>query len=232
MSVRNKKVLITGGSSGIGKAIVKKLYSHNHIVIVDKVSPEISHPNISFLNIDLEDQKEIALALPKIAKEFGVFDLLLLNAGRGIQEKLTEGDPERWQEIINLNLMAPLRFIRKFVPQMMSKKAGDVVIISSVAAHQPHPYGGIYSATKTALEIIADTLRLEVVPFVRVTTIVPGITDTRFFQNQISGFTSVENLNMGAISPDEIADDLIYALTKKKDTAINKIITRPVKQSF
>jgi NADP-dependent 3-hydroxy acid dehydrogenase YdfG len=86
--------------------------------------------------------------------------------------------------------------------------------------------------TKTALEVIAETLRLETLPHINVTVVSPGITDTAFFENQVSGQTSVEQLNMGAISPEEIAQDVLYAIKKKKGTSINKIITRPLAQSF
>ena len=156
----------------------------------------------------------------------------MLNAGRGIKEKLTEGDPEKWKSIIDINLLGALRCIRAFVPAMLEKKNGHVVFISSVSAGKPHPYGGVYSASKSALEVIAETLRLETLPHVKVTVISPGIVDTNFFKNEVSGNTSVEQRKLGSISPDDIAEDVFYAVTKRKGTSINKIITRPIGQEF
>ena len=128
--------------------------------------------------------------------------------------------------------MGTLRCIRAFTPNMVSQKSGNVVFISSVSANQPHPYGGIYAASKTALEVIAETLRLETLPHINVTVVSPGLVDTAFFEHQISGGSSVEEIGMGFIEPEEIAEDVWYALKKKKGTSINKIITRPTLQNF
>lgn len=228
-----KNVLITGGSNGIGLATSKKLLGVGHrVIIADKEVPPFEASQLFFRKTDLTDADQVEELSSWIHSEFGALDILILNAGRGIQEKLTEGDPEKWQKIIDLNLMAPLRCIRAFVPAMQQRKRGDVVFISSVAANQPHPYGGIYCASKSALEAVAETLRLEAETRFRITIVCPGITDTSFFENQVSGFTSVEALNMGAIEPEEIAEDILYALNKKNSTAINRIVTRPVKQEF
>lgn len=228
-----KKVLITGGSNGIGLATAKKLLESGYnVIIADIEVPPFEAEQLFFRKTDLTNAAQVEDLSSWIHSKFGTLDILILNAGQGIQEKLTEGDPEKWQRIIDLNLMAPLRCIRAFVPAMQQNRSGDVVFISSVAANQPHRYGGIYSATKSALETVAETLRLEAEARFRITIICPGITDTNFFDNQVSGFTSVEELNMGAIEPEEIAEDIHYTLHKKNSTAINRIVTRPVKQEF
>lgn len=224
--------LITGGSSGIGRAIAEAFYSEGMKVAIADKNEYNGEANLKFKQCDVADGREIDELYSWCTAEIGPPDILVINAGRGIQEKLTEGDPEKWQEIINTNLMGALRCIRAFVPDMLKEQRGNVVIISSVSAGQPHPYGGVYSATKTALEMVAETLRLETLPHINVTVVSPGITDTAFFENQLSGNTNIEDLNMGAISPEEIAQDVLYAIRKKKGTGINKIITRPLAQSF
>lgn len=228
----SKIALVTGGSSGIGRAVVKKLADAGaQVVVADIQQNDLSLPAI-FRRCDVTNRNDISELFHWMLENVGTPDILILNAGRGIKEKLTEGDPEKWQQILDINLMGSLRFIRAFVPQMLQKKQGHVVFISSVSANQPHPYGGIYSASKTALEIIAETLRQETLPHIKVTVVSPGIVETDFFQNQLSGSTSIEEMGMGSIQAEEIAEDVLYALEKKNGTCINKITTRPVCQSF
>lgn len=229
----SKIALITGGSSGIGKAIAKKLEREGFkVVIADIVEPQFDPGNIVFRSCNVGLAEDVEQLYQWTVDNLGHPDFLIINAGRGISEKLTEGDPEKWKEILDTNLMGALRCIRAFTPNMMSRKRGNVVIVSSVSANQPHPYGGIYSASKTALEMIAETLRIETLPHIRVTVVSPGIVDTQFFKHQVSGDTSVEKMGMGAIAPEEIAEDVWYALNKKQGTSINKIITRPTLQQF
>lgn len=228
-----KLALITGGSSGIGLAISKILAKENiEVIVADKQELQEEFQHIQYYACDVGKSKDIVSLYKKITGEFGHPDVLVINAGRGIQEKLSEGDPDKWQTIIDTNIMGALRTIRAFLPAMLERKHGHVIFISSVAANKPHPYGGIYSATKSALEIIAETLRLETIPFINVTVISPGITDTNFFSNQISGGGSAGDLNMGTISPEEIAEDVLYVLKKRPGTSINKIVTRPIAQEF
>lgn len=230
----SKLALITGGSSGIGEAIAKKLAAEGVKVVVADISAANTEEEegIVYRKCDVSNSEDIDNLYDFMVKNYGQPDILILNAGQGIREKLTEGDPEKWQKVVHTNLMGPLRCIRAFTPAMIEHKQGNVVFISSVSANQPHPYGGIYSATKTALEVIAETLRLETLPHLNVTVVSPGIVDTEFFKNEISGDLKIEEMGMGAISPAEIAEDVWYALNRKKGTSINKIITRPVSQNF
>lgn len=230
---KSRTALITGGSNGIGLAIAKK-FSENglKVGIADIADPEVEINDVHYKYCDVGNAKDVDSLFAWATEKTGLPDILVINAGRGIQEKLIEGDPEKWQQIINTNVMGALRCIRAFVPPMVKNREGNVVVISSVSANNPHPYGAIYSASKTALEVIAETLRLETLPHVNVTVISPGITDTGFFSNQISGDSNVEDLNMGAIQPEEIAEDVFYAINKNKGTSINKIITRPLAQNF
>lgn len=225
--------LITGGSNGIGLAIANKFSKEKiKVTIADIDQYKEDKAGILFKSCDVSNAEQVNELFNYVLETTGPPEILVLNAGQGIREKLTEGDPEKWQKIFEINIMGALRCIRAFVPQMLERKKGHVVIISSVAANQPHPYGGIYSASKTALEVIAETLRLETLPHINVTVICPGITDTNFFQNEISSNTGKEEIEMGAIPAEEIAEDVFYAISKKKGTSVNKIIIRPIAQTF
>ena len=229
----SKTAIVTGGNSGIGLAIAKKLSKEQiTVVIADIADQKIEEENIIFRKCDVSKASDINSLFEWVTQNYSYPEILVLNAGQGIHEKLSEGDPEKWQKVLNVNLMGPLRMIRAFSPAMLKNEKGNIIFISSVSANKPHSYGGIYAASKTALEVIAETLRLETLPHINVTVVSPGIVATNFFQNQISGNQSVEELGMGAISAEEIADDVMYALHKKPGTSINKIVTRPTLQTF
>ncbi|UZH56564.1 SDR family oxidoreductase [Salinimicrobium tongyeongense] len=229
----SKIALVTGGSSGIGKAIAEKLSKEGvKVVVADLQKGHFKEENLHFHKCDVRNAQEIDELYAWTTEHVGHPDYLIINAGQGIKEKLSEGDPEKWKGVLETNVMGPLRCIRAFTPHMISQKGGNVVFISSVSASQPHPYGGIYAASKSALEVIAETLRLESLPHINVTVVSPGIVDTAFFEHEISGNASVEEMGMGAIDPKEIAEDVWYALNKKKGTSINKITTRPLLQNF
>jgi NADP-dependent 3-hydroxy acid dehydrogenase YdfG len=229
----SRLAIVTGGSSGIGHAIATKLQQQKiTVVIADKVEPSDNNTNLIFKKCDVTSSEDVDNLYAWVHENYGTPDYLVLNAGQGIQEKLTEGDPEKWQKVININLMGPLRFIRAFTPKMLERKSGNVIFISSVSANQPHPYGGIYAASKTALEVIAETLRLETLPHLNVTIVSPGIVKTNFFEHEISGRNDINEMGMGHLSAEEIADDVLYVINKKKGSSINKIITRPTLQTF
>tara|TARA_R110002020_G_scaffold57014_1_gene157162 strand:+ start:239 stop:931 length:693 start_codon:yes stop_codon:yes gene_type:complete len=228
-----KTALISGGANGIGYAIARRFSMENiNVAIADIFPPEKKNSGMAFQHCDVTNATDIDTLFSWMKDGIGLPDILVINAGLGIEEKLTEGDPEKWQQVINTNLMGALRCVRAFVPNMVEQKKGHVVFISSVAANQPHPYGGIYSASKTALEIIADTLRMENLPYIKVTVAKPGITDTDFFKNQLAGHSTVANLENGALAAEDIAEDIFYVVNKNKGTSINNITIRPTQQKF
>jgi len=226
----SKKALITGGTGGIGLAIAKKLDENNFKVAVTDIYKPKKTPAL-FFRCDIRNRRQINHLYTWVMENIGVPDILILNAGVGIKEKLYEGDPEKWQKVMDVNLMGALRCIRAFVPQMMERQSGNVVFISSVSSNQPHIYGGIYSASKTALDVVAETLRMETLPHLHITTISPGATDTNFFKNQIAGASDYSK-EYAVMDPEEIAEDVLYTINKKGTRGINKIITRPLAQQF
>src|SRR5690554_972799 len=217
--------IVTGGSSGIGKAICRGLNQEGYYVVnADVIPPDvIINDSYVFLSCDIT-QREQVHELSKLIEHYGGPDVLVLNAGQGIHEKLKEGDPEKWMDIINLNLGGTLRILRAILPYM---NQGRVIFISSVSAEHPHTYGSIYAATKSALNTIAETLRLEESPDIGVTVISPGVVDTPFFDHMISGSHNPEEIGWGAIQPEEISEAVSFVLKQKGSTHINNITLRP-----
>ncbi|WP_181885170.1 SDR family oxidoreductase [Pontibacter diazotrophicus] len=231
--LKGKKAVVSGGGSGIGRAIVERLSLANIVTAVADLQPPADlSSNVYPFTCDVTAAHAVDALFAGVQEKLGTPDILICSAGRGIHEKLTEGDPEKWRQIIDTNLMGALRLIRAFVPGMLEAGHGDVVLVSSVSAGQAYPYGGVYAATKSALEVVAETLRQEVLPTVRVTVVAPGVTDTAFFENTVSGFHTAEDIGYGSIAADEVADAVLFALSKPPGVSINKITIRPTAQPF
>lgn len=232
-SLEGRTALVTGGGSGIGRAIVKELIKKGVKTAIADLHQTPDLPDNSYAyTCNVSNGQDVNTLFTKVQEKPGSPDILICSAGRGIHEKLTEGDPEKWRQIIETNLLGALRIVRAFVPGMLQAGHGDVVFISSVSAHQAYPYGGVYAASKAALEVVAETLRLEVLPAIRVTVVSPGVTDTAFFENTVSGYHTVEDIGYGAISPEQVADAVLYALQQPPGVSLNHITVRPTSQPF
>ncbi|WP_224999136.1 SDR family oxidoreductase [Cesiribacter sp. SM1] len=234
-SLPHKTALVTGGAGGIGLAIANKLAEGGtNTIIADPKQPVAQYLRLFYHNTDITSAESVARLYTYLQDRHGIPDLIVCNAGQGIKERLAEGDPEKWHNILNLNVMGHLRTIRAFLPQMLEKShTTDIVFISSVAARKPHEWGGIYAASKAAIQSIAETLRLEVQPKVRVSTVLPGVVDTDFFSNTIGGSDeSAKNFGWGSLSAEEVAEAVCYIISRPAGVAVNEITIRPAAQAF
>lgn len=227
----SRTALISGGCSGIGLALAQRLHAEGwKVAVCDKDTQGQEMAQWLVFSCDIRKGADIDRLFQQVQAALGPPEVLICNAGQGIHEKLAEGDPEKWQAVLDTNLMGALRLVRAFVPAMLHKGSGDVVFVSSVSAQAAYPYGGVYAASKAALEMVAETLRLEVQPAVRVSTIALGVTDTAFFRNAISGTHTPADIGWGAIAPGEVADTVWHLLTRPPGIAVNHLTLRPVAQ--
>jgi NADP-dependent 3-hydroxy acid dehydrogenase YdfG len=226
-----RKVLVTGGSSGIGLSTVKKFLKEGFLTAYADIKVPLRFlENSHFIKADVSKRDDVQRLYETIISTIGVPDVLVCNAGKGIQETLYEGDPELWLEVFQNNVFGTLRILRAFLPEMKKRGSGDIVVVSSVSANKPYPGGAVYTASKAALDVIAETLRLEVQPEIRVTVIAPGVVDTDFFKNIIHGSQSVQSIGWGAIAPDDIAEVILSAISRPSSIALNNIVVRPAAQ--
>jgi NADP-dependent 3-hydroxy acid dehydrogenase YdfG len=230
-TIKGRKAVITGGSSGIGLSVAKAFLRHGaQTLIVDLKEPAILPEGLEFIQADITKAGQVNSLYSYVLELMGVPDILVCNAGRGIHEKISEGDPDKWAQIIDLNIMGTLRTLRAFLPYMEEGNS-DIVLISSVSSKRPYAYGGVYSATKAAIDIIAETVNMETGPNVRVTVVSPGITDTQFFDNMISGSYSAEDIGLGVLNPDDISDAVLFAVSRGINTSITNIVVKPSRQA-
>ena len=172
----SKVVLITGGSSGIGKSIGEFLTQKGFIVYGTSRNP-LNYTNSKFklVALDVNDTVTIADAVRTVIEAEGKLDVLVNNAGVGINGPIEEIPQEQIQHNFNTNFFGPINVIKAVLPQMRAQQSGLIINITSIAGYMGLPYRGIYSASKGALEIVTEALRMETKDFgVQFTNIAPG----------------------------------------------------------
>ena len=172
-----KVVLITGGSSGIGKSIGLYLKSKGFKVYgtTRNLSKHIDFEVFELLELDVASKESIAKAVKVIVDKEQRLDVLINNAGVGITGPIEETPDSEILKAFDTNLHGPMRVIKEVLPQMRSQRAGTIINITSIAGYMGLPYRGIYSATKAALATITEALRIEVKDFgVKIITLAPG----------------------------------------------------------
>ncbi len=227
---RKKIAVITGGSSGIGKAIGERLLQQDYEVISADIQSTDGSSPVHHLRCDVTNASDIDNLYNFVLDRYGIPDVLISNAGQGIHEKITEGDPQKWAKVIDINLMGALRFVRAFLPDMLKNSQGSIFFTSSTAAKQPYEYGGIYAASKAALNMVAKTLQLEVAGTLRVCLISPGVVDTQFFQNMVSGHHTATDIGWGSVSPEHIAVTISHILLLPHHVNLPEITITPTPQ--
>lgn len=177
----NKQVvLITGASSGIGRATAIAFAEKGHVVYGTSRSA-CGVAGVSMLRMDVREETSVGNAVTRILSEEGRLDILVANAGTGIAGAVEETDMDKAQRQFDTNYFGALRVIRAVLPGMRQRGSGCIVGVSSVAAQLPIPFQAGYSATKAALEATLAALREEVRPFgIRVSLVEPGDTRTGF----------------------------------------------------
>ena len=172
----SKVVLITGGSSGIGKSIGEFLHHKGFAVYGTSRNPDkVVHSIFPLVALEVRDAKSIQLAVAKIIKETGHLDIVINNAGVGITGPLEEIPMEEIKNNFETNFFGPIEVMKAVLPQMRSQQSGLIINITSIAGYMGLPYRSVYSASKGALELVTEALRMEVKPFgIQITNVAPG----------------------------------------------------------
>ena len=172
----SKVVLITGGSSGIGKSIGEFLHNKGHVVYGTSRNPDkISDSLFPLLPLEVKDVNTIKSAVTKVIEISGRLDILINNAGVGITGALEEIPVEEIKNNFDTNLFGPIEVMKAVLPQMRLQKSGMIINITSIAGYMGLPYRSVYSASKGALELITEALRMEVKDFgISITNVAPG----------------------------------------------------------
>jgi short-subunit dehydrogenase len=172
----SKVVLITGGSSGIGKSIGEFLFHKGYTVYGTSRNPEkITNSVFPLIALDVRNVDSISQAITKVIAISGRIDVVINNAGVGITGPIEETPTQEIKNNFETNFFGPIEVMKTVLPQMRSQKSGLIINITSIAGYMGLPYRGIYSASKGALEIITEALRMEVKSFgIHITNVAPG----------------------------------------------------------
>lgn len=189
MSEYSKVVLVTGGSSGLGKAICSRLAAMGHTVYGTsrKASTTAVPTDFQLVTMDVTDSASVRACVQEIVEREGRIDVLINNAGLGIQGPAEDISVEDAQRLFDTNLFGPHRLCLAVLPHMRAKSKGLIINISSVAANFGLPYRSFYSASKAALDRYSEALGTEVERFgVTVVTIQPGEFNTNIKNSRIT----------------------------------------------
>ena len=182
----SKTVFITGGSSGIGKAIGEYLLLNNFIVFGTSRNPK-KYPNSKFtlLKLDINDLNSIKHFTNNIKNKKLRIDILINNAGVGITGPMEEIPILEMKKNFETNFFGPINLINSVLPIMRNQKKGLIINITSIAGYIGLPFRGIYSAGKGALELITESYRIELKQFgIKMTNIAPGDFSTRIAESR------------------------------------------------
>ncbi|MDN3672704.1 SDR family oxidoreductase [Flavobacterium branchiarum] len=172
----SKVVLITGGSSGIGKSIGEFLHNKGFVVYGTSRTPEkVLNSVFPLVALDVRNAESIKTAITKIIQTTGRLDVVINNAGVGITGPLEEIPSEEIKNNFETNFFGPIEVMKAVLPQMREQKSGLIINITSIAGYMGLPYRSVYSASKGALELITEALRMEVKSFgITITNVAPG----------------------------------------------------------
>ena len=177
MEPTKEVVLITGGSSGLGKATAEYLKARGYTVYGTARNPQKYQDFDQFplLAMDVREEASVKAAVAELLQREGRIDILINNAGVGITGPLEETPHEAVLDVFETNFHGPLRVIRAVLPHMRAQKTGFILNITSLAGFMGLPFRGIYSATKGALELASEAYRMELREFgIRMSSLAPG----------------------------------------------------------
>lgn len=242
--ITDKVVVITGASSGLGEATVRRLAREGARLVlgarrIDRLqalADELSLGSRAALQTDVTSFKAVSRLVDHAVRLHGRIDVMLNNAGLMPHSPLERCKVEDWDRTIDVNLKGVLYGIGAALPHMKAQKSGHIINVSSVAGHKVGPGGAVYAATKHAVRVISEGLRQEVKPYnIRTTIISPGAVATEL-PDSVTEADVAENVRAlyqrVAIPADSYARAVVFAMSQPEDVDINEILFRPTAQEY
>jgi NADP-dependent 3-hydroxy acid dehydrogenase YdfG len=240
-----KTIFITGATSGIGKATAILLAKQKNRIILcgrnktvlEELKSELSKETEVFtLSFDVRNSDEVFEAINSLPEDWKNIDVLINNAGNahGL-DSIADGNPDDWNAMMDGNVKGLLYVSQPIIKLMKEKQNGQIINISSVAARQTYANGVVYCASKKAVDVISEGMRLELTEFgIRVTNIQPGAVETDFSKVRFKGDSeraATVYAGYEPLLPEDIADTIAYCINAPERVSIAEIAIYPKAQA-
>lgn len=247
ISLENRVVFITGASAGIGAACARAFAAEGARLLLaarreDRLTamePELRKAGakaIHSFRLDVQDRATVEQSIAALPEEWRAIDVLVNNAGlsRGL-DKLWEGNPQDWEEMIDTNIKGLLWVTRAVVGGMVARGRGHVVNLTSTAGELAYPGGNVYCGSKAAVKLINDGLRQDLMGTpVRVSSIAPGMVETEFSEVRFHGDNdraAKVYQNITPLTADDVADAVIWATTRPAHVNVAHLLMTTIDQA-
>lgn len=246
-SLKHKIVLITGASSGIGRASAERfaevgadlLLCARRIDIVRTIAEQLQKKysvKTHTFALDVRNRKSVEATLSGLPAEWTAIDILLNNAGlsRGL-DMIQDAAVDDWDEMIDTNIKGLLYVTRTVLPGMVERNSGHIINIGSVAGHWTYQKGNVYAATKFAVNALSQGTKMDLLGTpIRVTSIDPGLVETEFSLVRFRGDEQRAKKvyeGLTPLTPEDIAESVVWAATRPPHVNVNNIILMATDQS-
>ncbi len=242
-----KTVLITGATSGIGEATAIKFAEATYRLIItgrrkDRLNDLTEHlvqeygTDVLPLCFDVRDNRQVEKHLGNLPEEWQKVDILVNNAGlaAGLGH-IDEGDRDDWDRMIDTNVKGLLYVTRTIVPGMVSRQSGHIINISSIAGKEVYENGGVYCASKHAVDALSKCMRIDLLKHgIKVTNIAPGMVETEFSLVRFRGDKDKAGAVYKGIQPlkgEDVAEVIFYCASLPAHVCINDLVITPTAQA-
>jgi 3-hydroxy acid dehydrogenase/malonic semialdehyde reductase len=246
-SLKGKIVFITGASAGIGRSCARAFAKEGARILMcarragrlKALAAELREEfgvAVHHFELDVRNQAAVAKAVDGLAKDWKAIEVLVNNAGlsRGL-DKLHQGSLSDWEEMIDTNVKGLLYVSRAVVPGMVERGRGHIINIGSIAGYEVYPGGNVYCATKFAVRALSKAMRFDLngTP-IRVSEVAPGLVETEFSMVRFRGDAERAGKvyhGLKPLSPDDIADAVLYCATRPPHVNVSHVIVMPTAQA-